>query len=229
MSVRYLGINYLGYGIIPRCIMMDKNISINGKALYAYFCAFSGAGVTTIPHIVEICKHLNFDDKTFQNAMKELDNNKYLSYIMQDENTVNITLHNNIQITGREPLSKNDYKTINDMIKKQIKYDLLEQEYSQSIKDKEMIDEILVCICEMWYADSISANGTNYGADVVRDRIKKIDEVIMRDIIEQLSYQKKGKRDQYGVSVIHNPRNYLKAMIFNAVGKSLNDKLPYYS
>lgn len=228
MAIRYLGINYLGFGIIPRSIMMNKNISINGKVLYSYFCAYSGGGVSEIPPINTISSELGIDERTLHDALDELRINKYLSYVMQDANRVNVTLHNNIQINDRETVTRNDYQSVKNMVKNNIQYDLFIEKHVGTDEDTKIIDEILLCICEMWYANSTVANGTNYRQDVVRDRIKHIDMIIMIDIMEQIQNQIKGKKDQHGVRVIRNPRNYIKAMIFNAVGKVLNDSIPQY-
>jgi hypothetical protein len=36
----------LGYGQIPKKVMMDKRLSVEAKAIYAYFCSYCGGGNT---------------------------------------------------------------------------------------------------------------------------------------------------------------------------------------
>ena len=44
MEVKYNKNSILraGYGIIPKVVMRDKNLSIEAKAIYAYLTAFAG-------------------------------------------------------------------------------------------------------------------------------------------------------------------------------------------
>ena len=42
-------INSKGYGTIPKAAMIDKNLNIYAKALYAYFCSYTGGGDTCFP------------------------------------------------------------------------------------------------------------------------------------------------------------------------------------
>ena len=43
------GINCMGYGIIPKYVMLDPDLTIEAKAIYAYFCSFAGSGNTAFP------------------------------------------------------------------------------------------------------------------------------------------------------------------------------------
>ena len=42
--LRVEGINCKGYGIIPKAVMLDQRLTIQAKAIYAYFRSFAGAG-----------------------------------------------------------------------------------------------------------------------------------------------------------------------------------------
>lgn len=43
-KIRSIGINQKGYGNIPKMVMLDQELDIKAKAVYAYFCSFTGAG-----------------------------------------------------------------------------------------------------------------------------------------------------------------------------------------
>ena len=43
------GINYKGYGVIPKFVMLDSDLTIEAKGIYAYFCSYAGAGNTAFP------------------------------------------------------------------------------------------------------------------------------------------------------------------------------------
>ena len=54
-----------GYGIIPKSIMHDCNLSLESKAIYAYFCSLAGNGNTTYPYRDTILKHLGITKNTY--------------------------------------------------------------------------------------------------------------------------------------------------------------------
>lgn len=43
------GINFKGFGILPKYVMLDPDLSIEAKTIYAYFCSFAGNGSATFP------------------------------------------------------------------------------------------------------------------------------------------------------------------------------------
>jgi len=65
--LRVEGVNARGYGIIPKIVMQDKRLSQGAKLIYAYFCAFAGAGETSFPSTKKICTDLGFgSEETFR-------------------------------------------------------------------------------------------------------------------------------------------------------------------
>ena len=43
-QLRIEGINFKGYGIIPKYVMIDSELTLEAKAIYAYFSCFSIKG-----------------------------------------------------------------------------------------------------------------------------------------------------------------------------------------
>lgn len=84
--LRTKGIKAGGYGDIPRMVMTDARISLKGKALYAYFASFSGAGDVAFPKQQDILYHMNISASTYQKAIKEL---VALNYIEVEQQVVN--------------------------------------------------------------------------------------------------------------------------------------------
>lgn len=66
------GIYKDGYGIIPRVIMRNKNISLGAKAVYGYICSFAGAGGNAFPSLELICTELGMSEKKLYKCRKEL-------------------------------------------------------------------------------------------------------------------------------------------------------------
>lgn len=43
------GVDCKGFGVIPKIVTTDTNLSIGAKALYAYLCSYAGNGTTAFP------------------------------------------------------------------------------------------------------------------------------------------------------------------------------------
>ena len=65
-------INSAGYGMIPKLVMQDRNLSVTSKAIYSYFCSYTGAGNTCFPSYKKICYDLNIHEETFIKHFKPL-------------------------------------------------------------------------------------------------------------------------------------------------------------
>ena len=47
--LKVIGIDSKGYGKIPKLVMQDHNLTIEAKAIYAYFASYAGAGTNAFP------------------------------------------------------------------------------------------------------------------------------------------------------------------------------------
>lgn len=68
-----------GYGMIPKLVMKDRNLSAEAKAIYAYLCSYCGAGDTAFPSVELICHDLGISIKRFQRHIKQLKDSNYLT------------------------------------------------------------------------------------------------------------------------------------------------------
>ena len=59
--LRIRGILSKGYGILPKYPMLDRDLHIESKGIYAYFCSLSGSGNTTFPCLSSILGHLGIN------------------------------------------------------------------------------------------------------------------------------------------------------------------------
>lgn len=66
------GILSLGYGVIPKLVMKDKNISIEAKSIYAYLCSYAGNGETAFPSVSLICEDLGISENRLYKHRKQL-------------------------------------------------------------------------------------------------------------------------------------------------------------
>lgn len=61
-----------GYGIVWQCIMRDKRLTPEAKAIYAYLCSFAGSGLSCFPSVDLMCKELRMSEERFGKHMKLL-------------------------------------------------------------------------------------------------------------------------------------------------------------
>lgn len=71
-------INSSGYGIVPKLVMQDKNIGISAKAVYAYFCSFTGSGNSCFPSRKKICEDLGISNDTLSKQLRQLSDAGYI-------------------------------------------------------------------------------------------------------------------------------------------------------
>jgi hypothetical protein len=84
--LRIQGIRSRGYGIIPKITMQDRRMTIEAKAIYAYFCTYSGAGYTAFPSVKKICADLVISDERYRRHFRILVNYNYITVEQQKEN-----------------------------------------------------------------------------------------------------------------------------------------------
>lgn len=72
------GVNFKGYGSVPKYAMRDKDLSITAKGIYAYFCAMSGSGDSTFPSLATIQTHLQLGNRAYYAHRQQLIDQGYL-------------------------------------------------------------------------------------------------------------------------------------------------------
>lgn len=72
------GVNAKGYGIISQATMFDIDISIQSKAIYAYFVSYTGSGRTIFPKRETILSDLKISKNAYYKHLKPLLDNGYI-------------------------------------------------------------------------------------------------------------------------------------------------------
>lgn len=72
------GVFKQGYGLIPKQVMRDKDLSVEAKAVYAYLSSFTGAGRTAYPSVSLMISELNISKNRFYNHRKQLLDKGYI-------------------------------------------------------------------------------------------------------------------------------------------------------
>jgi len=81
--IKFSGIKAVGFGIIPKAVMMDTRLKIKAKAIYAYFCSFTGSGDSAFPKLQNILYHLHISQKTYHKYYKVLLAFNYISVVQR--------------------------------------------------------------------------------------------------------------------------------------------------
>ena len=78
-ELKVKGIKYKGFGIIPKAVMQDRELTLEAKAIYSYFCSFAGKKSTVFPTVGKITSDLNIAKSTYYKHFKLLQLKKYIS------------------------------------------------------------------------------------------------------------------------------------------------------
>lgn len=97
------GILFKGFGHIPKFIMMDTELSLESKGIYAYFCSFAGSGDCAFPSRNKILYDLNVSKDCYYKHYNKLIEHGYLK--VDQQKTID-------KETGKAKLSYNTYTLI---------------------------------------------------------------------------------------------------------------------
>ena len=80
-KIRTVGIQAYGYGLIEQRVLKDPALHITAKAIYAYFCAFSGNTSTAYPSVKAILRDLKICESTYYKYIRQLVDKGYVEVI----------------------------------------------------------------------------------------------------------------------------------------------------
>ena len=72
IAIAHENLYSMGFGIIPQAVMFDVTLSVKSKALYAYFCSYTGQGHYVYPSRDKILSDINISKEVYYNALKPL-------------------------------------------------------------------------------------------------------------------------------------------------------------
>ena len=93
-QLRIEGINFKGFGIIPKYVMIDQDLTIGAKSLYAYFCSYAGSGNSTFPSREKILADLKIGKRAYYNDLNLLTEQGYIK--VEQKKHSNNQFNNNI-------------------------------------------------------------------------------------------------------------------------------------
>ena len=99
------GVMSEGYGIIPKKVMKDKDLSIDAKAIYAFISSYAGAGSTSFPSVNLITDMLGISRQRFNKHRKLLEDKGYIT--IKKNRTPEGSWGNNVYTLETLPRSQN--------------------------------------------------------------------------------------------------------------------------
>ena len=99
------GVMSEGYGIIPKKVMKDKDLSVEAKAIYAFIASYAGAGNTSFPSVSLITDMLGISRQRFNKHRKLLEDKGYIT--IKKERTSEGSWGNNVYTLETVPWLQN--------------------------------------------------------------------------------------------------------------------------
>ena len=115
--LRNNGMKSLGYGTVPKAVMLDRRLDIQAKGIYIYFCSFTGSGNSAFPKLDNILYHLQISKKTYYKYYNQL---VKTNYIEAEQRQINGRLGVNDYYLNENP----DEEIAKEIAKKRVKVDI---------------------------------------------------------------------------------------------------------
>ncbi|HFU4184081.1 TPA: helix-turn-helix domain-containing protein, partial [Streptococcus suis] len=115
--IRNNGMKSLGYGTVPKAVMLDRRLDIQAKGIYVYFCSFTGSGNSAFPKLDNILYHLQISKKTYYKYYNQL---VKTNYIEAEQRQINGRLGVNDYYLNENP----DEEIAKEIAKKRVKVDI---------------------------------------------------------------------------------------------------------
>ena len=148
--------NNMGWGIIHKNLMVDTDLSIEAKGIFAYLVTYAGNGNTAFPSRDLICYHLGIGKDRYYRHMKSLQEKGYVTiqqtksedgrfnhniYILNPypDFTDTVETCNGIKDTNINNINKNNNKNNNNISKEAVKAITPKNKKTMPLDDKDRI------------------------------------------------------------------------------------------
>jgi len=167
--LRYNGIKAKGFGILPKYVMFDLELSLEAKTIYAYFCSYAGNGQTAFPGRERILSELPISKEAYYKHYNQLLDQGYITVIQENIQKFShnvYTLENNPKKFKEYPNNKTQEKNYS-----KIRYEGIDSLGYGMIPKAVMIDERLPLKSKGIYAYFSIYTGNDNLAFPLRDTI----------------------------------------------------------
>ena len=102
--LRVRGILAMGFGVVPKAVMLDDRLTIEAKAIYNYFSSYAGSGDTAFPSVSKVVRELRIGKDRYYAHFEYL---KKYGYITVEENKERGKFSNNVYTLNDFPCPQN--------------------------------------------------------------------------------------------------------------------------
>ena len=102
--LRVRGILAMGFGVVPKAVMLDDRLTIEAKAIYNYFSSYAGSGDTAFPSVSKVIYDLKVSKTRYYKHFKLLVD---YGYITVEDCKRNNKFSNNIYVLNDFPYPQN--------------------------------------------------------------------------------------------------------------------------
>lgn len=170
-QLRVEGVNFKGFGIIPKYVMLDPDLTIEAKTIYAYFCSYAGNGDTTFPSRDKILVDLPMSKDAYYKHFRQLTDQGYIT--VQQEKGDRSAFSNNVYTLVSNPKKFQDKPedTKHALAYSRIKFSGLKSAGYGMIPKAVMLDPRLTVKAKGIYAYFCSFTGSGNNAFPKKDKI----------------------------------------------------------
>lgn len=170
-KLRVEGVNFKGFGIIPKYVMLDPDLTIEAKTIYAYFCSYAGNGNTTFPSRDKILVDLPMSKDAYYKHFRQLTDQGYIT--VQQEKGERSSFSNNVYTLVSNPKKFQDKPedTKHALAYSRIKFSGLKAAGFGMIPKAVMLDPRLTVKAKGIYAYFCSFTGSGNNAFPKKDKI----------------------------------------------------------
>ena len=218
-ELRLEGIKYLGYGIVPKFVMLDTDISAEAKAIYAYFCSYAGSGNTAFPGRDKILHDLSMSKDAYYKHYNQLIKEGYIKAEQVSTGGIGQGFKKNVYtlVSKPEKFNKSATKASENKAYAIIKASGLEADGYGFIPKAVMVDNTLPVKAKALYAYYCSFSGSEGIACPKKENIifhlqfshntynKYQKELCERNYIKTVQRQVDGRLCVNDVYIIDNP------------------------
>ena len=158
-QLRVEGINFRGFGILPKYVMLDRDLTIEAKTIYAYFCSFAGNGDTTFPSRDKILADLSLSKNGYYNHFHLLIEQGYLKVTQEKVNNCRFSKSTYTLVSNPKKFQDKPEEPSQNQVYCQIRFDGLKAAGYGMIPKAVMIDPRLPLKAKGIYAYFCSFTG----------------------------------------------------------------------
>jgi len=165
------GVNCKGFGILPKYVMLDSDLTIEAKTIYAYFCSYAGNGNSAFPSRSKIIDDLQMSKATYYKHYRLITEQGYITVKQEIGDRACFGKNIYTLVSNPKKFEDNPQDSSNNLVYSRIRFSGLKAAGYGMIPRAVMIDDRLPVKAKGIYAYFCSYTGSGNSAFPQKDRI----------------------------------------------------------